>query len=264
MLSRLLPLEEFGHYMLAVAVSAVFAFLVAPITAAYFPRIIGRLTGGRPSDIVPDYHRAAQLAALVLVPLAAVCIGLAPLVVFVWTGDMALASAVAPILQILSIGSLLNGFMHIPYMLQLAHEWSGLAARTNGLAALVVVPALIWTAPRYGPVGAAFIWVCFNAFALLVSIHVMHRRILPGEKWRWYRGAVMVPLLLTAITAAILKLAQPAGVLSRIEGLVWIVSAGFLVSLATVLSLPECRQLLLDILRRAVRRGVADEEGRPN
>jgi O-antigen/teichoic acid export membrane protein len=177
---------------------------------------------------------------------------------------MALASAVAPILQILSIGSLLNGFMHIPYMLQLAHEWSGLAARTNGLAALVVVPALIWTAPRYGPVGAAFIWVCFNAFALLVSIHVMHRRILPGEKWRWYRGAVMVPLLLTAITAAILKLAQPAGVLSRIEGLVWIVSAGFLVSLATVLSLPECRQLLLDILRRAVRRGVADEEGRPN
>jgi hypothetical protein len=47
----------------------------------------------------------------------------------------------------------------------------------------------------YGAAGAASIWVALNVGYLLISVPVMHLRLLPGEQWRWYAQDVGRPLL---------------------------------------------------------------------
>ena len=40
---------------------------------------------------------------------------------------------------------------------------------------------------------------------VLIGMHFMHRRLLPGEKWRWYRDAVFKPLVIGSIALLILR-----------------------------------------------------------
>jgi len=83
--------------------------------------------------------------------------------------------------------------MVIPYILQLAYGWTRFAVKVNVVAVLLLIPAIFWAVPRFGSVGAAWIWVILNSGYILISIHFMHQRLIPGEKWRWYFHDVFIP-----------------------------------------------------------------------
>ena len=72
--------------------------------------------------------------------------------------------------------------------------WTGLTFYTNLLALFAVIPSFIFFINLYGLVGAAIVWLMFNSMYLLVAIPIMHRRLLPGEQWRWYLEDVGLPL----------------------------------------------------------------------
>ena len=86
--------------------------------------------------------------------------------------------------------------------MQLAYGWTKLIIRMNFVAVALLVPMLFLVVPRYGGIGAAWVWVALNAGYLLVGIHFMHLRLLPSEKWRWYGRDVIAPA--SAATAAAL------------------------------------------------------------
>jgi O-antigen/teichoic acid export membrane protein len=138
-----------------------------------------------------------------------------------WTGDAGLANRAAPLLALLAGGTLLNGLMHMPYMLQLAYGWTGFAVRINVVAVALLVPAIFWAVPHYGAMGAAWAWVLLNAGYVGIGVFFMHRRLLPAEKWRWYRQDVAIPLLLIAVYVLLARLWMPMGI-GRLETLPWL------------------------------------------
>jgi hypothetical protein len=99
------------------------------------------------------------------------------------------------------MGTALNGLMHLPYALQLAYGWTKLAFHMNAVAVLILVPSIILMASLYGAVGAAIIWVVLNSGFVLISIPLMHHRLLKGEQWKWYFEDVGLPLAV-AVAAA--------------------------------------------------------------
>jgi O-antigen/teichoic acid export membrane protein len=106
-------------------------------------------------------------------------------------------------LALLALGNLCNAFMYVPYTTQLAHGWTSFSVRVNIVAVLLIIPAIVWSVPRFGAVGAAAVWLALNASYVLVGIHFMHRKILPGEKWRWYWDAIFKPVIIgTAVMLA--------------------------------------------------------------
>ncbi|MBK9428338.1 MAG: hypothetical protein IPN63_13410 [Gammaproteobacteria bacterium] len=70
------------------------------------------------------YHRYCQALTLAVVPAALVLAFFADHLVLLWTRDAELTRAVAPLVSLLVIGNMLNGLMHLPYSLQLAHGWT--------------------------------------------------------------------------------------------------------------------------------------------
>lgn len=218
LLSRLLPLRDFGYYALAATVAAALLLIVGPITQAVYPRIVEIAVRQEPRALATLYHGAAQLVTVMTAPVMLVLAAFSADVMYVWSGDAELARSVAPLLSTLALGSFLNGVMWLPYHCQLAHGWTSLAMRVNTVAALLLVPAIFWVVPRYGAVGAAWVWVALNSGYVLISIQLMHQRILPGEQWRWY----FADLLLPAAGAAGIVLAgqalRPDGAMSRVDG----------------------------------------------
>jgi O-antigen/teichoic acid export membrane protein len=193
LLSRLLPLEAFGVYALATTLGGVLYMLVTPITTALYPRLVTLHSLDEESALVSLYHRGSQLVTAFTAPVAAVLAVYGKDVVFAWSGNASLAHDVGPILSITCLGTFLNCLMYMPYQLQLAHGWTGLAMRTNAVAALVLIPSLFAVVPRFGVVGASLVWLVLNLFYFVLHVQLMHRRLLRREAGTWYLIDVALP-----------------------------------------------------------------------
>lgn len=210
-ISKLLPLDQLGYYMVAATAAGGLLQLVTPMNAAIFPRLTYLVARSDLDGLSRTYQQACEVMAAIVVPVAMVLVFFPREVLLAWTGDDTIATAVSPMLALLVLGTLLNGLMNVPYMLQLAYGWTELSIRINFIAVAVIVPLMLYLVPRYGAVGAASCWAMLNAAYLLVGVHLMHRRLLPQAKWPWYRTAILAPLAAgSAASLALTILLPPA------------------------------------------------------
>lgn len=210
LLSTLLPLTEFGYYTLAATVAGALFMLIGPVTQAFYPKFCEMHACGNTAGLSESYHKGAQLISVSAGSAAVVLIFFSETFLRLWTQDFILAERVAPLLSVLIFGNLLNGLMWIPYQTQLAYGWTTLTLYTNFVAVILIIPLIIILTPRYGAVGAAWVWVALNAGYVFLTAQLMYRRILPKEKWRWYKLDVFAPLLPAALAVfALSKLTEP-------------------------------------------------------
>jgi len=247
LLSGLLSLESFGYYMLAVTIGSVLFQLVYPLANAMYPRFTELSTRGQQESLVASYHRSCQAMSVLTIPPALILMTHAYPLLLLWTHDAGIAQEVAPLIVPLVLGTLLNGFMNLPYVLQLAHGWTGLTIRVNVIAVSFIVPAILWATPRYGAQGAAYAWLALNAGYVLISVHFMHRRIFPLEKVKWYWEDIGFPLVLTSSAAWLLRIIMPVG-LSDLGQLLWIGFTGIVLVGVAIMSSSEWRS---ELYRRA-------------
>jgi O-antigen/teichoic acid export membrane protein len=248
LLSRFLILTEYGYYTLAAVAASSLYMLVSPITQAWFPRLSALHASNKSADLIKLYHLGAQLVSVVMGSAAIILIVFAEPIVQLWTQNTYLAHRTAPLVRFLALGNLLNGLMWIPYQTQLAYGWTGIALRINIVSVLIIVPATIWVTPNYGAVGAAWVWASLNAGYVLIGIHLMFRKILIGEKWRWYTQDVLVPLLAATAAALFAHWVAPSTAYVMGQVAIIIVAAILSVMFAT-LAAPQLRQKIASHLQ---------------
>lgn len=238
-LARLVSLEDFGYYVLGGTVSAGLYLIITPIFHAIFPRFSALVEAGDTANLRHLYHAGSQLMAALILPTAALLALFPYEILLAWTGDARAASSVAPIVRPLVIGTALNGLMNLPYALQLAHGWIGLALRINGGLILVMIPLLLVAVPRFGPAGAAWVWMVLNALYLSIALPWTHRRLLRGDGWRWLVRDVGPPLVAAlAITIlARLWIVEPMARMATIAWVAVVLAAGIAAAVAVAPSL---------------------------
>lgn len=192
-LSNILTLSDFGYYVFASTVAAILFKLVGPVFTAYYPSLTALVTKNDQLEMANMYHKACQLMTISILPVALVLVFFSKEVLQIWSSDDALVLHASLLISLLAMGNLLNGLMHLPYALQLAHGWTGLAFFQNLVAVIVMAPSTYFVAERWGAQGAAFLWVLLNVGYFLISINIMHFRLLKNEKWNWYFGDVIKP-----------------------------------------------------------------------
>jgi O-antigen/teichoic acid export membrane protein len=223
--------------------------LIAPINVAIYPKFTELVTFKNQVELVKTFRHSCQLMSAIIIPPALVLIIFAEKVLLVWTGDPNLSIAAAPILSLLTLGTLFNGFMNVPYILQLAHGWTGFTLRVNLIAVSIIVPATLWVVPLYGVIGAAWVWVLLNLGYLLVAAHFMYRRLMIGEKLFWYKKSILKPMFFGSLTAWLISLIIDIPT-SHFMGSLSILFVGILVTLSVVCSIPEISQRFIFNLKR--------------
>lgn len=208
-LASLRPLEELGQYTLALSVASGLGRMVQPMFNAIYPRF-SRLVARRDTTTLTElYHLSSQYLAVLVAAVAAVLIVFSHDVLFLWTGDEALAEVVAVPLSVLVAGTALNGLMNIPYALQLAHGWTRLAVLLNAASLIVGIPYCFWAVSNYGSAGAASMYLFANLASVLIGIPLMHRKLLRGEMSEWYLRDILPPTLASTAVAAALAALMP-------------------------------------------------------
>lgn len=248
-LSKLLSLDMFGYYAVAGTAAGSLYRLVMPIFTALFPRFSQLAANGDRQELAMLYHRSCQLMAAVIVPAAAFVALFAPELLRLWTDSVITAEYAHTILSLLMLGTALNGLLGLPYALQLAHGWTRLAFISNVVAVIVLVPATIVGASNFGGVGAAGVWLIYNAASVLIVPYLIHRRLLPGERSRWYREDLALPLAVAALVAGLGRFALSSG--STIGLLGQLLAIATATQVAVALALPEARRWLYQLIAHA-------------
>lgn len=249
-LSGMLSLELFGYYTLAGTIAGMLYQLTGPITQAFYPRFTELAAREDTAGLIRVYHQGAQIVSVLVVPAALMLVFFGENILLLWTGNAVLTHNVAPLLALLVLGAMLNGLMQIPYLLTLAYGWAGFGVRVNSVAVLLLVPAIFWATPRYGAIGAAWVWVVLNSGYLLVSIHLIYQRLLKSEKWRWYLNDVIFPSVSALSVAVVFWLMRPDSMMKLTEW-VWLLASGFFVVFASAMTTPTTRKILFMFTRGA-------------
>lgn len=244
LLSRLLTLEMFGYYTLAGVVAMSLYRLASPVFLALYPRFSELVVHGDQLELRQLYHRSCQLLSVLILPVALMIAFFSGEILLLWTRDETTVQHTALVLSLLVVGTALNGLMQLPYALQLAHGWTRLALYSNVVAVAVLVPMIFFATSHYGAVGAASVWVLLNSGYLLISLQVMHTRLLPGEKWRWYFEDVGLPLLAALAVVALGRWLLPTPI-GMVALFLWLAGVSIAALAASALAAPKIRQWAL-------------------
>ena len=242
-LSKVLSLEAFGYYMLAWAVAMSLYRLVSPVFSAVSPKFTQLAAAHDLEGLKLIYHKSSQLVAILTLPAAFVLAFFSYDVLLLWTHSAGTAKNASLLLSLLIAGAGVNSLLYIPYALQLAYGWVKLGIYVNSAALVVILPLILAGVKYYGAAGGAAALLFLAAGNLVFSLQLMHRRLLPTEKWRWYLQDILVPLLAALASVGTVRLLAPAPELGEpLLNAFFLILAGLAGTAAVALSTPLGRE----------------------
>lgn len=201
LVTRLLPLDRVGEYMLAVTVTSGLALLITPLFGYILPRFSAMVASGRRLDLEALYLNGTRMFAAFFLPVA-FAIGLySHDLIWLWTGKIGIADNVAPVVTLFAIGWAINGLMYFPYCLQLANGRSDIPLFINMALIVVFSPLTFILIQRYGPLGGGIAWAGLQLVYFIVGTAVTHILLRLGSVKAWVLKGIMLPFLISSLFA---------------------------------------------------------------
>lgn len=202
-LSKMLGLEEFAHYMLAtMLVSGLYLFII-PVYNIIYPRFSELIAKGETDNLIHLYRNGTRALTSILFPIAMILVVFSKSILEVWTRDSTIATHVAPIVSILAVGSALHGAMYFPYALQLANGMTKLALGINLILMFALGPLIIVLTLHYGVLGSASAWLLVQLLYVMLGSWLTHRYLLKNLKTIWLVQDVLLPFGISMMTGLI-------------------------------------------------------------
>lgn len=196
--AAMLPLASFGAYALVAQVAQMLGVMIVPVRAVWFPRVATVLGAGARGEAGRALGDAVQVAAILIVPSAAVLVLLPRAVLWAWTGSAEAVAHGSAALAGLAAGWGLLGLASAVAILDLARGTMRRATRLAGANALALA-ALAPTAASFG--GAPGLGVAAGA---AIGLYAVVYAIGPGAPIRQGEAdTVLRPLALTTAAAAV-------------------------------------------------------------
>lgn len=250
-LSKMLSLEMFGYYTLAGIIAMSPLRFSGPIFFGIYPSFTQLAALNDQKKLKEIYHKGCQFMAVLILPFAIVVAFFSSEIILLWSQSQITAEKTSLLVSVLICGTALNVLMHLPHAMQLAFGWTKLLFYRNLIAVVLLVPLIIYMTTSYGAIGAASAWLVLNAGSVLLEIPIMHRRLLPEEKWHWYLQDVMIPLGAAATIAGLGKLMM-GNAMTQIMTLIYIIIIFALTLVITAIATNTTRSWMLNKLRKSM------------
>lgn len=249
-LSKILPLSQFGYYTLAFTVATSITMIVSPVSTTFFPKFTKLIAGGEHEELKRLYHQGCKLIATLIFPVCLVLIFFIGDILRIWTNNTTTTANTYLMAQILIAGSILNSLMVMPYNLLIASGWTRFTIYQNTIAALILVPLLFVLTNMYGALGATFVWVIVNAGYIFISQPLMHRRLLKNELWKWYWNDTLLPMLPSLLIVVLIKLSLQY-IFPALQLNIVLISAIFFITIfVSIFNMPQVKVLLKQTIKK--------------
>jgi O-antigen/teichoic acid export membrane protein len=251
-LSKLLPLAEYGYFTLAVLVASGVMVTSGPVSVAIMPRMAKLEAEKNHDGLIRVYRQATQLIAVIVGAASITMAFCAEPLLWAWTGDKLLSHKAAPVLKLYALGNGVLAVSAFPYYLQYAKGNLRLHLIGNAVFLVLLIPSIIMAANQYGGVGAGYVWLGMNLFSFVAWLPLVHQKFAPGLNLRWYVEDVLIIFLPAAIAGYCLSTILPHSN-NRWGQLGEVVITGVLIMLAGMIGSSSAREQLKHKLNVAAR-----------
>ncbi len=194
-LSKILPLADYGYFTVATLVAGGIMTLSSPISGAILPRLANLEAQSKHDEIIKVYRQITRLVSTTVGGCALFIFFFSSEILRAWTGNAELTQYAAPILSIYAIGNCILASSAFPYYIQYAKGDLRLHVYGNLIFVLILIPAIIIVANKHGGVGAAYVWLVMNIFYMAFWTPFVHKKFLPGLHFSWVLNDFLRPLL---------------------------------------------------------------------
>lgn len=212
-LSKVLPLAEYGYFTLAVLVGSGVLLISGPVSTAIMPRMAKLESENDHLGLLCVYHQATQLVAVLASASAITMAFCAEQLLWAWTGDRLLAQQTAPVLILYALGNGILAVATFPYYLQYAKGDLRLHLIGNAAFVVILIPSIIWAASNYGGVGAGYVWLGMNLISFIAWLPLVHRKFDSCLNTTWYFQDVLIIFAAAGLAGYGLSVALP-----KVEG----------------------------------------------
>lgn len=195
LLSKILPLATFGIFSMVATLVGGILMLSTPVSNALLPRMTNLLSLGYESEMLRLYRQATKFICCIVAPISLVMIFFPYQVMFAWTGNHVASTWAHNVLPLYAIGNGILAVVGFQYYLQYAYGKLKLHVIYNTVLALISIPAVYFSATKYGAVGTGFVWFMFNLITLLCWTAIVHRKFSPGLHKKWLAEDVVIPIV---------------------------------------------------------------------
>lgn len=253
-LSRILPLAEYGYFTLAVLVASGVMIISGPLSSALMPRMAKLEAEGDHAGLIRLYRQATQLVSVIAGAASITLAFCAEPLLWAWTGDRSLAQQAAPVLALYALGNGVLAVSAFPYYLQYAKGDLRFHLIGNAIFVVILIPLIIWATSEYGVIGAGYAWFGINVLSFVAWLPLVHRRFEPGLNIKWYGCDVLFVLLVVLFSGCFFNSIMPL-FLSRVVQVCWIFAFGVFVLAAGLSALFMMRKFSISFDK--FRKGVA-------
>jgi O-antigen/teichoic acid export membrane protein len=243
-LSRFATLEALGYYMLAWTVASGLSRVATPLIQAFGPQFTELISRGDDDAAALQLRLASQLMSALILPPSAVVMFFSGPVLLAWIGNPAVAARAAPLLALLTVGTVLSVCSYPALSILYSRKRLRPVVVVNITALAILAPALVAAVIWYGALGAAACWAAYG-LGIYIAYQTLGLSGLPGQ------GVAAATLRDFAAPGAVAFAAVAAarywsGAINGTGELVAVLSAALLVGcLGSALA---CRDLLNAIL----------------
>ena len=197
--SKLLSLEVLGIYSVAYNASIAISLIQTAINSASFPSFSHSFTSNRHTELVSSYNKASQLMGACIALPTFMLIFFGEEIIQLWINTK-IAGKVAPTMAYLSFGFYLNSLVSTAYVMAIACGKPNLPLKTNALALVMYIPALIFLIPIYGTTGAALAYIVLNFYYIIKFVPLVQSESTGQSMWQWL-SSNLLPFFFTGVAA---------------------------------------------------------------
>ncbi len=184
-LSKSIPLEQYGYFSLAVVIANGVFVLGNAISTAIMPRLVYHAEKKDDDEFKKIYFFSIEVALMIVVPISALLVIYGQEILYLWTHDLVAAKNASEILLWYVLGNVVVSSAAFAYYLQYAKGDLKLHVRGNFIYAIILIPLQIYIASNYGPIQTGMLWFAINLTFLLFWVGFVHRKFLKGEHIKW-------------------------------------------------------------------------------
>lgn len=167
-LSKMVPIDQFGYYVVATTVAVGMLQIIYPVVQAVLPRAI-QLRSSH-VELYRLYIKTACSIGMVVLLAILVYVVAGQWLLAIWLRNPHTVDIIYPILTILLVGTGLNAFYNVGYVNWIVHGKIRQVLRVNILSlilSIVLIPLLVaWK----GTIGAAVGWLTINFIGFMLSL----------------------------------------------------------------------------------------------
>lgn len=201
-ITKLLPINILGYYMLATSISMVIISFVTPVSAAMLPRFTALFSQKRVREVSLLFNKIFLIVSIIIFSFGCNIIFFSKELIWIWTGNINLANSSYQYVPFLTLGTMMLSIQLLPYSISLANGYTKINNYLGIVCLIITLPGYWIMTKNFGAIGAAMTWGFTQTLVTPFYIYFINKRFFlnPITAHQILRNFV-IPLSIALLTA---------------------------------------------------------------